>query len=312
MTPHGLTNVPASVHQRLLNRAKRERRPLQELLQYFAIERFLYRLGRSAYAEKLLLKGATMLRLWDSPLARPTRDVDLLGRTPASETALATVIKDCFAADVPDDNIRLDQASVRTEAIRATARYDGARVRFVMYLGKIRLPVQVDVGFGDTVVPDPAWIEFPTLLDFPAPRLLAYPPESAVAEKFQIMVERERANTRMKDFYDIWILARKRPFDGGVLAHAIVATFDRRRTPLPAEPPLALTAEFAEDRAKQAQWRAFASRARLDAGEHKRVEVIGMLREFLIPPTTAIAVGRAFTSSWPAGGPWRASSRPEL
>jgi hypothetical protein len=154
VTPRSRINLPASVHQLLLNRAKQEGRPLQELLQYFAIERFLFRLGRSPHADKLLLKGALMLRVWESPLARPTRDVDLLGRIPASEQALARIVKECFAGHVPDDGIRLEPDSVRTETIRPAARYEGIRVRFLLYLGKIRLPMQVDVGFGDTVVPD--------------------------------------------------------------------------------------------------------------------------------------------------------------
>lgn len=304
MTPRDRANVPASVHQRLLNRARKEGRPLQELLQYFAIERFLFRLGRSPHARHFLLKGALMLRLWDSPLARPTRDVDLLGRRVTSAQALAAIIRECFVEAVPDDGLRLDPETVRAEAIRLAAGYEGVRVRFMLHLGNIRLAMQVDVGFGDSVVPDPTWIEFPTLLDFPAPRLLGYPPESAVAEKFQTMVELGAVNTRMKDFYDVWTLARKREFAGDALARAIAATFERRRTPLPEAPPLALTAEFAEDRGKQTQWRAFASRARLDLGEHKLGEVVALLREFLMPPTVAATRRKSFASFWPAGGPW--------
>ncbi len=233
------------------------------------------------------------------------RDVDFLGRLAASEQTLATIVKQCFAADVPDDGLRLDPDSVRAEAIRLAARYEGIRVRFVLHLGKIRLPMQVDVGFGDAVIPDPTWVDFPPLLDFPAPRVLAYPPESAVAEKFQTMVERDAANSRMKDFYDIWTLARRRAFGGDVLARAIAATFERRRTPLPAAPPLALTAEFGEDRAKQTQWRAFDRRARLNLGDQKLAEVVGLLRDFLMPPTEAAAGGRPFRLFWPAGGPWQ-------
>lgn len=179
----------------------------------------------------------------------------------------------------------------------------------MLHLGNIRVPMQVDVGFGDSVVPDPRWVEFPTLLDFPAPRMLAYPPESAVAEKFQTIVELGAANSRMKDFDDIWTLARKRDFAGEVLARAISATFERRHTPLPASPPLGLTAEFTEDRAKQVQWRAFLSRARLGTEEHKLGEVIALLRDFLIPLAVTVAAGQPFGSFWPAGGPWQAPPR---
>lgn len=305
MTPRSPTNVPHSVHQRLLNRAKTEGRPLQELLQYFAIERFLYRLGRSPHADRFLLKGALMLRVWDSPLARPTVDVDLLGRMAASEDALANIIRECFAQDAPGDGVRFDSGSLHTETIRVAAAYPGIRARFTAYIGKIRLPVQVDVGFGDAVVPDPEWIHFPTLLDLPPPRLLVYPPETAIAEKFHAMVELDTANSRMKDFYDIWTLAVRREFGGRVLSQAIRATFDRRKTPVPATAPIALTAAFAEQPVKRTQWQAFLRKGRVDASGSSLLEVAGALRDFLMPPARAAAGDERFEMVWPAGGPWR-------
>jgi hypothetical protein len=298
-------NVPASVHQRLLNRAKREDRPLNELLPYFAIERFLYRLSRSSHADKLVLKGALMLRIWHSPLARPTMDVDFLARAVSSPDDLVAIVKQCFAEDVPDDGMRFDPDSVTTEAIAEDAVYQGVRVRFTAHLSHIPIGMQVDVGFGDAVVPAPTWAELPALLDLPAPRLLTYPPEASVAEKFEAMVELEMANSRMKDFYDIWTLARIRDFDGSTLARALRATFQRRQRVLPAELPVALTAAFADDATKQAQWRAFVRRSRLDATTPPLADVVAVVRDFLGPPARAVAAGEAFERVWPASGPWR-------
>jgi len=299
------TNVPASVHQRLLNRAKKEDRPLNELLPYFAIERFLYRLSRSPHAEKLVLKGALMLRIWHTPLARPTMDVDFLARGISSPDDLVAIVKHCFAERVPDDGIRFDPDSVKTEPIAEDASFHGIRLRFTAHLGHIPIGMQVDVGFGDAVVPPPAWADLPTLLDFPAPRVLAYPPEASVAEKFHAMVELEMANSRMKDFYDVWTLARIREFDGSTLGRALKATFGRRHIPLPVEPPVALTAAFADDATKRAQWRAFVRRSRLEASAPTLAEAVTLARDFVMPPARAVATSEPFEMVWPAAGPWR-------
>jgi len=305
MTVRQPTNLPASIHQRLLNQAKREHRPLQELLQYFTIERFLYRLSRSPHAHKFLLKGALMLRLWESPLARPTMDIDLMGRATVTEENLVTVIKEILSQEVPEDGVRFDPASVHAEAIRLDANCQGVRVRFIAYIGTMKLSMQVDVGFGDIVIPEPLSIKFPVLLDFPPPELLAYTPESAIAEKFQAMVVLDTANSRMKDFYDIWSLARKKEFNGQVLRQAIEATFKQRRTPLPADVPVGLTAGFGKDKTKQTQWSAFLRKSRLETGATGFEEVIALLRSFLMPPTLTAAKDDPFEQQWPAGGPWR-------
>jgi hypothetical protein len=165
--------------------------------------------------------------------------------------------------------------------------------------------MKVDVGTGDAVVPAPLPIEFPTLLDQPAPRLLAYPPETAVAEKFQAMVELDVANSRMKDFYDIWTLAQRRPFEGAILAKAMEATFGRRQTPLPTELPIALTPRFAADPAKQTQWSAFVRKGRLHPETGTLADIVAVIRDFLMPPVLAAASGAVFDRTWPAGGPWR-------
>lgn len=307
MTVRHPTNLPASIHQRLLTQAKRDGRPLQELLQYFAIERFLFRLSQSPHARRFYLKGALMLRLWDSPLSRPTVDVDLLGQTLLSQEALEKTIRDICEQKVPADGCVFDPATVRAEAIRADDHYGGIRVEFIAHIGKMRLRMQVDVGFGDVVVPGPVSIEFPTMLDFPTPHLLAYSPESTIAEKFQAMVILDAVNSRMKDFYDVWLLARTHRFDGAVLSRAIAATFARRQTALPLVVPTGLTKGFAEDRIKQAQWNAFVRKGHIAVDGAGFGQAVERIRGFLMPPALAAAKGKAFTAEWPAGGPWQST-----
>ncbi|MEW6245828.1 MAG: nucleotidyl transferase AbiEii/AbiGii toxin family protein [Nitrospirota bacterium] len=304
MTARHPSNLPASIHQRLLNQAKQQGRPLQELLQYFAIERFLFRLSQSNYATTFYLKGALMLRLWDAPLSRSTIDVDLMSRHVLSQDAIQNIVKEICEQQVPDDGCRFDSATVTAQPIRIDNNYGGIRVDFIAHIGNMKLSMQVDVGFGDVIVPGPIPIDFPALLDFPSPHLLAYSPESAIAEKFQAMVILDSANSRMKDFYDISLLARTHPFKGAVLSQAIQATFERRRTPLPLDSPTALTDSFARDQTKQTQWNAFVRKGRI-VEKVPFGEVVELLRMFLMPPTLAAARDEGFKFDWPAGGPWK-------
>jgi len=244
-----------------------------------------------------------MLRLWDSPLSRPTIDVDLMGRHVLSQANLEQAIRDVCEQPVPDDGCLFDSSTVQAQAIRIENHYGGIRVGFIAHIGTMRLNMQVDVGFGDVIVPGPIPIEFPALLDFPSPHLLAYSPESAIAEKFQAMVALDSTNSRMKDFYDIWLLARHHPFDGRVVSRAIEATFAKRQTAIPVELPTALTERFVMDHIKQTQWKAFVRKGRLAGHEVNLSEVVALLREFLMPPTRAAARGTAFEVYWPAGGP---------
>ena len=304
MTQRPPVNVAQSVHQKLLTRAKSEGRPFNELLQHYAIERFLYRLGQSEHAEKLLLKGALLLRVWKIPMARPTMDIDVLGRTEGTQDALTDILRDCMAAKVDDDGMRYDPGSLTTEAITLEADYRGWRIRFRASLGNARIAMQVDVGIGDIVYPSPIWIDYPVLLDQPAPHLLAYTPENAIAEKYQSMVELDLLNSRMKDFHDVWTLARNMEFDGQRLSEAIRRTFERRKTKLPASTPTAFTPEFFEDRTKQIQWRAFLSKGLATNEEVPLAQVTNVIWGFLMPPTEAIASRQSFNTRWPQGGPW--------
>jgi hypothetical protein len=256
-------NLAASIHQRLLNLARSENRPLNELLQYFAIERFLYRLGQTKYRQVFVLKGAQMLRVWNAPAARPTMDIDLLGKVENNLENLEEIVRECCLVDV-DDSVIFDAASVKAETIRKDGEYQGIRVLARGLLGTIRLNLQIDVGFGDTVIPAPVEIELPQLLDLGKPVLLGYTPESAIAEKFQAMVALDMVNTRMKDFYDIWLLSTTLDLDNEVLAAAIRETFKRRHTALPSDTPTALTQAFTADETKKRQWQAFLRKNRLD------------------------------------------------
>lgn len=305
MTRRTVTNVAHSVHQRLLAQAKKNNRPFNELLQHYAIERFLYRLGRSSHAEELLLKGALLLRVWNLPMARPTMDIDVLGRTVGTADALTAILRECMTLKVDDDGMQYHPNTMATEAISLDADYQGWRIRFDASLGNARIPMQVDVGIGDSVYPAPIWIEYPVLLNQPAPRLLAYTPENAIAEKFQAMVELDMVNSRMKDFHDIWTLAENLAFDGERLSEAIRRTFERRKTDLPISIPTAFTPQFYEDTSKQAQWQAFLSKGKLLPKGLRLAEVAKVIRDFLAPPTETLAASKRFGKRWSRGGPWR-------
>ena len=297
-------NVAASVHARLADLGRRTNRPFQELLQYYAMERFLYRLSRSPHGGRFLLKGALMLRVWDAPTARPTKDIDLLGKLGNSLENLANVLREVCTTEVEEDGMVFSPSTVRAERIKEDADYEGVRVRFGGLLGKARVAMQVDVGFGDVVVPAPLAIAYPTLLDLPGPRLKGYPRESVIAEKFEAMVKLGTLNSRMKDFYDLWLLARRFDFDGSRLARAVVATFGNRKTPL--EPnPVALTPTFSESPAARLQWKAFVRKGKLTGAPQELGDVIPTLAEFLLPAATACAAGQSFEMTWSAPGPWR-------
>ena len=244
-------------------KARETRRPFSELLQYFAMERFLYRLSKSRYADNFVLKGALMLTVWKAPLTRPTIDIDLLGRIENSIEIIVEVTREICRQGVEPDGIDFDIATVEAERIAEDANYEGIRVRFRGSLDTARFIIQLDIGFGDIVIPSPEPTNYPTLLDLPAPQLRGYSRESTIAEKFEAMVKLGILNSRMKDFYDIWLILRHFNFEGPTLAEAILKTFSTRGTDVQSE-PIALTNTFAEDPAKAAQWRGFIRKNRLE------------------------------------------------
>jgi predicted nucleotidyltransferase component of viral defense system len=298
-------NLPASVHQRLLNLSQQRGEEFNLLLTRFAIERLLYRLSRWAEAGHFVLKGALAFAVWGMQPHRPTRDLDLLGYGDNTSDRLVEAFRRICATESEADGLTFDLDSVRAQPIRIDQEYQGQRVELTAFLGKARVPLQIDIGFGDIVTPPAEDAEYPTLLSFPAPRLRVYPKEAVVAEKLHAMVVLGALNSRVKDFYDVWILAQGSAFDGAVLGRAIAATFARRQTALPASRPVALTAEFAGRSDVQTRWSAFLRRNRLAVGERTFPMMIMDLADFLMPVLTTLSGGAGFDQIWPPGGPWR-------
>lgn len=304
MTKERKTNVAASVRQRLLNLSRERKEDFQAVLTRYVLERLLYRLEKSGYGKDFTLKGAMLFAVWTGEPHRATWDLDLLGRGSPDIPRLEEIFRQICVAQVEDDGVAFDPASVNAEPIREEQEYEGIRVKLTARLEAARVTVQVDVGFGDAIIPSPEEITYPTLLDFPGPRLRAYPKETVVAEKLEAMVARGMTNSRMKDFYDVWVLANTFPFKGQVLAEAIRATFERRKTPLPVEEPLALSDSFQHEAARETQWRAFLRKGRLEPAPLSLVGVIPLLREFLLPPLAAARDAKPFKEEWRPKGPW--------
>lgn len=298
------TNVPASVRARLSELARQRRIEFQLVLADFAIERLLYRLGVSDHAERFVLKGATLFKLWSADHGRATWDLDLHGRGPGSVAAVSQVVREVCAIEV-DDGLAFAPESIVGEEIRAAEEYEGVRVSLEARLAGARIPLQVDVGFGDAIVPAPRLESYPTLLGHPPPRVLVYPRETVVAEKLEAMLSLGVTGSRMKDFYDVHRLAERFAFDGVTLVRAVRATFDRRRTPLPEHEPLVLAAGFLSAPERAVQWRAFLRRGRL-AGPLDTTRLADELQRFLGPVLAAASRGEVLESQWLPGGPWTA------
>lgn len=277
-----IANLAASIHARLLARARARGDDFNLVLTRYGLERFLYRLSVSPARDYYLLKGALLFDLWFDLPHRPTRDADFLGFGAADRDALRRHVRDVCALAV-DDGIAFDPESVSIEEIRDDAKYGGLRVKLVGLLGRARCPVQLDVGYGDAVTPGPEEITYPCLLeDLPPPKLKVYPRASVVAEKLEAIATLGIANSRMKDYFDLRALAREGAVGQDVLEDAIAATFGRRGTVLPAELPLGLTDAFAQDAEKRAQWNAFLRKNGLEAPA--LVEVVAEVRDFLAMP----------------------------
>lgn len=305
MTADRPRNLPASVHDRLLSLARESHRPFNELLQYFAMERFLLRLGRSKHASRFVLKGGLMLLAWRAPLSRPTKDIDMLASLDNDVQVVEDVVRDVCLVAVEPDGMTFDPASVSGRVIVEQAAYPGVRVRLLALLGTARVTLQLDVGFGDLVVPGPTCLDYPTLLaDFPAPAIVGYSRESVIAEKFHAMVTLGRLNSRMNDFFDLWLLARQFEFEGQVLADAIATTFAHRHTDVPSEPAVFETA-FPTYPGKAEQWRSYLKRNSIEGAPSGFADVTTYIGTFLGPITTALSRKSSFERRWNAPGPWR-------
>jgi hypothetical protein len=289
-------NVCASILARLLTLAKQQGADYNLLLNRYAMERLLARIGASRHADHFLLKGALLFALWYDTPHRPTRDADLLGFGPDDEAHLITTFREVAAIDL-GDGIVFAPESVKAQPIREDNTYGGTRITLVAHLGTARCALQIDVGFGDAVTPGPQTASYPVLLsDFQAPMLRVYPVYTVIAEKYQAMVMLGQANSRMKDFFDLAVIARRTELEGATLAAAIAATFARRQTVLPIEHPLALTKQFSEDAAKLRQWQAFLNKNRLEAASLG--DTIALLHDLLWPPTVVAAAGSRATATW--------------
>jgi predicted nucleotidyltransferase component of viral defense system len=304
MTDKRVKVIAVSVRDQLLNLARERGEDFQLILTQYGLERLLYRLGKSDYRDLFILKGAMLFMLWGTQPHRPTRDVDFLGFGDSSETGLRTVFRELCEIPVEDDGLTLIVDSIRVNAIRDDTEYGGMRVKLFGDLAGARIPIQADIGFGDAVTPGPRSIEYPTLLDSPAPNLKAYPHETVVAEKYQALVTLGMANSRMKDFYDLWIISREFDFDGLILSKAIGNTFSRRHTSLPEHVPLGLSPEFYEDSHKNTQWNAFVRKGMLTATPPSLKNICLSLEAFLLPPTQALVRDGEFRANWEPGGPW--------
>lgn len=300
-----IKNVAASIRARLLNHARETKRDFQLVLTHYALERLLYRLSVSPFKDRFVLKGALLFTIWLDDPFRPTRDLDLLGHGSPDAEEMAAVFRKILSLTIDDDGLTFDIDGLRAAAIREDARYGGIRIETTATIERARVPIQVDIGFGDAITPGADEIDYPTLLGAEGVRLRAYPRETVVAEKLEALVSLGFINSRMKDFYDLLMMARHFDFDGPSLVQAVRSTFERRRTEIPTTVPDGLSDAFTSEPAVTARWRAFTTRDRLAADVIDFSEVILKLRDFLMPVLSAASGAGPNLDHWPAEGPWR-------
>jgi predicted nucleotidyltransferase component of viral defense system len=298
-----IKNLPASIQNRLLTQARSSGRPFNELLQYYTIERFLYRLTQSRFADRFVLKGAALFRAWGLATFRPTRDIDLLGYTRNDVENLVSIIQEVCGQDVQPDGIFFDAKTVHGERIKENSDYEGVRIRFGGTLGKARLHLQIDIGFADIITPGTKIVAYPVILKMPAPKMQGYPPETVVSEKLHAMVFHGSVNSRMKDFFDVWVLSQQSEFKGPILQKAIQQTFHQRKTAIPSDEPTAFSAQFAHD--KQAQWIAFLKGSEIQDAPEQFESVITILRNFILPIFQSLNAGQPLEMKWKPCGPWK-------
>jgi hypothetical protein len=293
-----VVNIAASVRQRLLNLARERKEDFGLVLTKYGLERILYRISKSKHRGAFILKGALLFELWSEQRYRPTRDADFLASGENSPERFSEIFKEICEVDAEDDGLRFDAATVTAERITEDADYQGIRVKFVGFLETARIPIQIDLGFGDVITPAPIETEIPSLLDMPTSKLLTYPRESVIAEKFEAMVSLGLANSRMKDFYDVWSLSRSFPFQGASLADAVKKTFARRETQLPSRIPLVFTPEFFNDPDKKNQWVAFSNKNRGYLSKMSLESVCQEIANFLMPLLDGISGKAGIPNGW--------------
>ncbi len=300
-----IKNIEASVRGQLQNKARETHRPFAEILQYFGMERFLYRLSRSEYADKFILKGALMFTVWHVPQRRTTLDIDFLARFDNQVASIEKMIKDICKTEVISDGLIFDPDAVKGYRIKEDADYEGVRVKFAGFLQRSRIPMQIDIAFGDSVYPGPKAIEYPAILDFPRPRLKGYPPESVISEKFEAMVKLGLLNSRMKDFYDIRLMMHQFDFDGSKLTEALKRTFAHRKTTFPEDKNLFAEEIYEIKSDRQTLWKAFLKKGDITHAPQELSAVAKEIERFLLKPLDAVKRRQKFSGKWTAPGPWK-------
>ncbi len=298
-------SVAHSVHDRLLNLAMTRKEDFNAILTRYGNERLLYRLSRTRHGKRFILKGAALFVLWLGRIHRPTRDLDLLATGRINQSVLTGIFQDICTVPVKSDGLKFDPASIAVTEIREGQAYRGLRVKLRGFLGTARLNLQVDIGLGDSLSQKAEEAAYPTLLDMPAPHIKIYPRETAIAEKLDAMLERGIKNSRMKDYFDIAMLARHFSFDGNTLQAAVNATLKRREREVDDHLPISLTDEFGKDATKVLQWKAFIHNNRAGEDSTDLLTTIRQVRTFLEPVLIAINKRTTFDGHWRAAGPWR-------
>ncbi len=300
-----IKNQAASVRERLRQIREKTGGDFQLLMGRYATERLLYRLSMHAnYKESFILKGALLFTIWHGNPHRITRDVDLLGFGESSIAGLENIFREICEVSVPDDGVTFDTSTIKAEGIRGQEAYLGIRVVIRAIIDKARIPLQIDIGFGDDYAVEPIETELPSLLGMPAPIMRTYRRETAIAEKFSALVGFGMLNTRMKDYYDFWFLAQHFDFIGGELSDSIRVTFLRRKNPLPAELPIGLTGKFIHDPSKQIAWRSFWKKSVQTEPVPELQELVSFVASFIWPAAKAAANGESFNQKWEPSGPW--------
>jgi len=301
-------NIGHSAFQRLLNLAKAEKTDFNMLLVRYGAERLLYRLSISSYSKRFILKGASLFLVWRGQNFRVTRDVDFLCFGTQDLDQMVALFREVCGLECPEDGIHFSPETVKVSTIRGDQEYAGLRITLNGSLHGARIPIQVDVGFGDVVTPNPELIRFPILLDGPAPELLAYPRHTMVAEKLEALVRLGIASSRMKDIYDLSLLSKLFAFEGDILLDAVIKTFNRRKTDFPEGVPMALSEMFAKDRIKKKQWDAFISKANPEMAQSDLQKAVAEVAVFLLPVLESARSKCLFDKTWEPGGTWRSAN----
>jgi predicted nucleotidyltransferase component of viral defense system len=298
------TNIAHSVGRKLLDISRQRNVDYNIVLIWYCLERFLYRLGKSEYSDKFILKGAMLFAVWTGQPLRATKDLDMTAYGKFNTNNLKSVFTEICSIDVENDGIVFDTDRISIAPIRENQEYQGQRIKLPVSLGNAKIRLQIDIGFGDAVKPAPVRIKYPSLLGFSTPQIRAYSKETVIAEKLHTMIVLGIANSRMKDFYDIWIMSKQFDFDGLHLIEAVTATFKRRKTDLPSELPLSLTEEFSRDDTVKKRWNAFINKIDTVGDKVSLNQVIDQIRDFLIQPLEYVQSGRTFDKKW-LKGQWR-------